>query len=61
MPPEERDQMTRCCARCRTPYNCGHKECRCHNARILPVVLETPQDDLWEADRRNNTRNPHIE
>jgi hypothetical protein len=55
--------MTRCCARCRTPYNCGHKECRCHNARILrlPVVLETAQDDLWEADRRNNTRNPHIE
>jgi hypothetical protein len=57
--------MTRCNACCRTPYGiCGNKECRCHNAAILrlPVLLpETPQDDLWEADRRNNARNPHIE
>jgi hypothetical protein len=52
--------MTRCCARCRTPYNCGHKECRCHNAVILPIT-DTLQDLLREADRRNNTRNPHIE
>ena len=20
----------RCCARCRTPYNCGNAECTCH-------------------------------
>lgn len=22
--------MSRCCARCRTPYNCGDKTCWCH-------------------------------
>lgn len=21
---------TRCCARCRTPYNCGNPSCACH-------------------------------
>ncbi|WIC89116.1 hypothetical protein SEA_OTTAWA_70 [Arthrobacter phage Ottawa] len=20
----------RCCSRCKTPYNCGNKECKCH-------------------------------
>lgn len=25
----------RCCARCRTPYNCGNARCRCH---MLAVV-----------------------
>lgn len=22
----------RCCAKCRTPYNCGNKSCSCHPA-----------------------------
>ncbi|GFL59247.1 hypothetical protein TUM15774_20980 [Neisseria gonorrhoeae] len=27
---------TRCCARCKSPYNCGNTACACH-ARIIPV------------------------
>lgn len=50
----------RCCARCRTPYNCGNKECRCHHAQII-LFPETPQQALDYEDNRNNTRNPHIE
>jgi hypothetical protein len=23
---------SRCCGRCRTPYNCGNKACSCHGA-----------------------------
>lgn len=23
----------RCCAKCRTPYNCGNTKCRCHGRK----------------------------
>lgn len=26
----------RCCARCRTPYNCGNTACACHT-RLMPL------------------------
>ena len=22
---------SRCCSKCKTPYNCGNKSCRCHS------------------------------
>lgn len=27
-----RPKAGRCCGRCKTPYNCGNPECRCHGA-----------------------------
>lgn len=29
-------QSQRCCARCKTPYNCANQACICH-ARVVPV------------------------
>lgn len=39
--------MSKCCARCKTPYNCGWKECPCHPHRNLS--LGTSQPDLVRA------------
>lgn len=33
----------RCCARCRTPYNCGNPSCICH-ARANPSAVRA-----WQA------------
>ena len=32
VPPVSRDRTPkpRCCAACKTPYNCGNDACRCH-------------------------------
>lgn len=32
--PEPR--ASRCCGRCKTPFNCGNKACPCHTIRYTP-------------------------
>lgn len=29
-------RASRCCGRCKTPYNCGNKACPCHTIRHTP-------------------------
>lgn len=36
----ERTRISRCCARCSTPYMCGNSACRCHVAHA-PAVAQS--------------------
>lgn len=55
----------RCCARCRTPYNCGNPFCRCHpadpaveaqRARIAHEAATVRE--RFDVDWRRGNRNP---
>ena len=53
----------KCCARCRTPYNCANRSCICHAARRENADIvrawsaryqETPNSIRYTVDRKGN-------